>query len=231
MRIAICDDEAYFVETLKQYLWNEPHSAIDTFLSPEDLLKRCRTGKRYDVIFCDIVMKPYNGIELARKIRKFDNDVLLVYLTAYLKYAPQGYEVDAFRYLLKPIQEETVHSIMNDIRQKQQQQKKFFLETTVGSILTREDSIIYIEAQNKETLVFCEKDSFYAKKSLSELENLLTSTCFFRIHRKYIVHLNHVSEYDDCKLTLDNGKNLPISRRRSKKFSQTIQAFIKGEYI
>lgn len=229
MKIAICDDEEYYVHTLQQYLWDNPNYAIDTFFSSDALLAQYEKGTHYDVLFCDIVMKPYNGIELARKIREYDKDVIIVFLSSYLDYAPQGYEVDAFRYLIKPIQQETFLSLMEDICQKQQNQKKILLETTVGSILTTEESIIYIEAHNKDTLIFCENETLDAKMGLCELEQLLTKHHFFRIHRKYLVHMNHITEYDDTRLTLDNGKTLSISRRKSKDFQQAMKTFIKGE--
>lgn len=102
-------------------------------------------------------------------------------------------------------------------------------DTSIGSILVPEGSLIYIEAFDKEVQVFYDNDSFYIKKGLSELEDMLTKQQFFRIHRKYLVHLDHVVEYDTTKVTLDCGRTLPISRRRSKKFRQAMEAFIKGE--
>ena len=58
MKIAICDDEACFVNTIYQYLWNEQNCTIETFLSAEELWKQYENGIRYDVIFCDIMMQP-----------------------------------------------------------------------------------------------------------------------------------------------------------------------------
>ena len=231
MRIAICDDEACFVETIYQYLWDEQHCTIDTYLNPEQLLAQYESGVFYDIIFCDILMEPINGIELARKIRTFDENVILVYLSSNLDYAPLGYEVRAFRYLLKPIQKESLHSVMNDIYQEQKIQNKLLFETPYGSILIPENSIQYIEVSDKEVEIFYDNDSLCIKKGLNELESTLTSPYFFRIHRKYMVHLNHVTEYDNTKVTMDCSKTLPISRRKSKEFRETMNCFIKGEKL
>lgn len=77
MNIAICDDEEYYLQTLQQYLWDNPNYSLNTFSSSDQLLSQYEIGTHYDVLFCDIVMKPYNGIELARKIREYDKDVIL----------------------------------------------------------------------------------------------------------------------------------------------------------
>ena len=231
MRIAICDDEACFVDTIYQYLWDEQHCTIDTFLEAEQLLAQYENGTRYDVIFCDIMMEPLNGIELARKIRMLDQNVILVYLTSNLDYAPLGYEVRAFRYLLKPIQKEALLSVMAEIHQELKVQKKLLLETPFGSILIQENSIKYIEVFDKELQIFYDNDYLCIKKGLNELESMLTSQYFFRVHRKYLVHLDHVLEYDNSKVTLDCGKTLPISRRKSKEFRGAMNLFIKGELL
>lgn len=229
MRVAICDDEACFVEMIYGYLWNESSCMIDTYLDAQELWTEYQSGTRYDVIFCDIMMQPLNGIELARKIRTLDLDVILVYLTSNLDFAPLGYEVRAFRYLLKPIHREALLSVMKDIREEQKKEKKLLFETTIGSILVPENTIQYIEAFDKEIQIFYNDDSFYIKKGLNEMEDTLTPLCFFRIHRKYLIHLDHVLEYDSSKVTLECGKTLPISRRKSKIFRETMEAFIKGE--
>lgn len=228
MKIAICDDEACFVKTIYNYLWDEQKCSIDTFLNPVDLWASYQAGKRYDVIFCDILMEPLDGIKLARNIRTLDQNAILVYLTSNLDYAPLGYEVNAFRYLLKPIQKDSFLQIMNIIHEKLKQEKKLLFETSLGSFLVPETSIQYMEVLDKEVQIFSENDSFYLKKGLNEIEEMLTSSLFFRIHRKYLIHLDHVLEYDSHKVTLDCGRTLPISRRRSKLFQQSMKSFIQG---
>ena len=120
---------------------------------------------------------------------------------------------------------------MNDIRKEHSNERKLLFDTSIGSVLVPESSIIYIEAFDKEVQIFYDSDSFYVKKGLSELEDMLDKQQFFRIHRKYMVHLDHVIEYDNTKVTLDCGRTLPISRRRSREFRQAMESFIKGECL
>ena len=229
MRIAICDDEADFVHTLYQHVWEEFDCDIDTFLNPEDLAKQYSDGIFYDIIFCDIIMEPYDGIALGRIIRSYDSHSLLIYLTSNLDYAPLGYEVAAFRYLLKPIREDQLQNVFQAIHLHLDSSHKLMVEADGSTILIPTQDILYLEVHDKETVISCEKETLYADKSLGELEQQLLQANFFRVHRKFLVNLNHIEEYDSLHITMDNGKTLPVSRRRSKLFQQAMLQFIKGE--
>ncbi|MCI5621564.1 MAG: LytTR family DNA-binding domain-containing protein [Lachnospiraceae bacterium] len=228
MRIAICDDEEYFVEYIREILWHELDNQIDTFLNPVDLLQKYQEGATYDVIFCDIMMEPYDGIETARRIRALDSNVILVYLTSNLEYAPLGYEVHAFRYLLKPVTKEALFSVMQEVKKELCPPSKILLKTPDGSFLIPWEEILYLETTDKDTQIFFENDTYSLRKGLNEFEEELSAFPFYRIHRKYLVNLTHIREFDDTRLTLDNGVTLSISRRKSKGFQNSFEQYLRG---
>ena len=84
MKIAICDDEDLFVRKLNQYLWQQPGCMVESFLTPAALWAKYTAGERYDVLFLDVLMPDLNGIDLAKKIRAFDQNAILVFLTSHL---------------------------------------------------------------------------------------------------------------------------------------------------
>lgn len=230
MKIAVCDDEELFLKNIYRYLWKQPDCSVKCFLSPTALLEKYQAGERYDVIFLDILMEPLNGIDLAKEIRRLDCKVVIVFLTVALEYAPAGYEVDAFRYLLKPVAEETVFLVLREVKKK--------LETSCGAILLKTpecemlvytEELSYLEADNKESVLYYMDDMIKVRKSLSELEEELAAEHFFRVHRKYLVNLAHVREFDEKKLTLDCGRTLPLSRRRSAAFRSSLNRYIEGD--
>lgn len=227
MKIAICDDEPVFLKKIYGYLWQQPDCIVECFSSSDALLDNYKSGGRYDVLFLDIVMPPVNGIDLAKNIRQYDQSVILVFFTAYLEYAPAGYEVNAFRYLLKPVTEEDILGAIRDIRAK--------LETATLSIKTPECNLLlhiqdlqHLEADNKNTSLHYKGDVIILRKGLSELESLLPASSFFRIHRKYIINLAYVREFDEAHVTLDSGRTFPVSRRNVKEFRLAIKAYIEG---
>lgn len=229
MKIAICDDEDLFIQKIYQYLWQQPDCAVECFLSPAALLEKYNAGERYDVLFLDILMPDINGIELARKIRDFDADAILVFLTSCLEYAPSGYEVKAFRYLLKPVADNDILRVMEDIRSQVADFHKLLLETPEGSFLLHTRELQYLEADNKDSILYYQNDTLTLRKGLNELEEMLPASLFFRIHRKFLVNMSHVREYDAVRLTLDCRRTLPISRRKSREFRLALKNYIEGD--
>ena len=229
MKIAICDDEDLFVRKIYQYLWQQPGCTVECFLAPAALLEKYDAGERYDVLFLDILMPDINGIDLAKKIRAFDPNAILVFLTSCLEYAPSGYEVKAFRYLLKPVADTDVARVMEDIRSQMTDFHKFLLETPEGSFLLHTHELQYLEADNKDSILHYQEDTITLRKGLNDLEEMLPTSLFFRIHRKFLVNLSHVREYDAMHLTLDCGQTLPISRRKSREFRLALKNYIEGD--
>lgn len=229
MKIAICDDEEVFVNQIYNFLWQQPDCSVERFLSPAALLEKYEEGIRYDVVFLDIVMSPINGIDTASKIRSYDKRTLLVFLTAYLEYAPAGYEVNGFRYLLKPITKEALSLTMRDIYMELETSRTLFLKTPECEFLLCPQDIQYLQADNKSTVICYKDDLISFRKGLSELEQQLPASFFFRIHRKYIVNLAHVREFDETRLTLSCGRTLPISRRKGRPFRLALKTYIEGD--
>lgn len=228
MKIAICDDEDLFIKRIYRYLWQQPDCTVECFLTPAGLLEKYAGGERYDVLFLDILMPDMNGIELAQKIRAFDPNTILVFLTSCLEYAPLGYEVKAFRYLLKPVADRDIARVMEDIHSQMTASHKLLLETPEGNFLLHIHELQYLEADNKDSVLHYQDDTITLRRGLNELEKLLPPALFFRIHRKFLVNLSHVREYDALHLTLDCGRTLPISRRKSREFDLTLKNYIEG---
>lgn len=151
-----------------------------------------------------------------------------MFLTSYLEYAPSGYEVKAFRYLLKPVADEDIARVMEDIRSQMTDSHKFLLETPEGSFLLHTRELQYLEADNKDSILHYQDDTITLRKGLNELEEILLPSLFFRIHRKFLVNLSHVREYDALHLTLDCGQTLPISRRKGREFRLALKNYIEG---
>lgn len=230
MKIAVCDDEELFLKKIYQYFWKQQVDSVSCFLSPMALLEKYQAGERYDVVFLDIVMEPMNGIDLAKEIRRMDQRVVIVFLTVALEYAPAGYEVNAFRYLLKPVAEADLALVLKEIKKTLAASfDTILLETPECEILIHTEELHYLEADNKESILHYMGDTIKVRKSLSELEEELSPGHFFRVHRKYLVNLAHVREFDGKKLTLDCGRTLPLSRRRRMTFRNALNQYIGGE--
>lgn len=115
VNIAICDDDVKFAGRLEEMLIDYAKKCqikikIEVFLDGLELLESIKNQKElYDIIFLDIEMKDLNGIEVAKKIRSFDERCLIIYVTSYQSYAIEAYEVQPFRFIVKPINESILY--------------------------------------------------------------------------------------------------------------------------
>lgn len=227
MKIAICDDEILFVKQLNNYICINSDSYTECYTSPFELLSKIENGEKYDAIFLDILMDTLDGITLAKTIRKHDKNTFIVFLTSQPQYAVDGYEARAFRYLLKPVSESDIIKVLKEIHEELIPSHKVVLNTAECDIVLPAEDIFFVEANDKDTIFHCTEDTITIRKSLNSTLELLPDQLFFRIHRKYIVNLAHVREFDYFHLTLDCGDTLPISRRNNSAFRKGFTSYIE----
>ncbi|MCL2774924.1 MAG: response regulator [Oscillospiraceae bacterium] len=112
IKIAVCDDELLHIENIRNAL---PDLEMDIYTSPFLLFEAVKDGKEYDVLFLDIIMPGFDGISLAREIREINEDMIIVFITSKMEFMQTGYEVRAFRYLLKDQLSQGLKRVWNDI--------------------------------------------------------------------------------------------------------------------
>lgn len=215
MRIAICDDDAIIrdmvVRLLRQYC--QKHNFVMesvTFSSGEELLSY---SFDFDIIFLDIVMKGMDGIETANILRRRENKAKVILLTSHYERFKEGYKVQAYRFMTKPVCMEELEEYMEDARNEITRDKVLTFKKDGLEINLSMYKILYISAQFGYTEVWTEKDMFRSKNSLAMWEEILDGRVFFRCHKKYIVNLNFVSDIRSF-INMQNGERLQVSRRK-----------------
>lgn len=231
MRIAVCDDEKVFGESLKGYLERYYRSLdvlIGVFYSGQALLQRCRGGRLpFDLIFLDIEMEPRDGISTARCLREEGQDVLIVFLTSHFEFAAEGYEVNAFRFLTKPVNREKLAAVLLDAEKYLASDMRLLIRTGDQERLLHQKEIIYIEAQNVNVRICTTKGSCMTRKTLKEIEKELTAVSFYKPHRSYIVNLDYVSDFDSRSITMETGEMIPLSRNKLTEFKAVLMRYVK----
>lgn len=238
-KIAVCDDEqadaAYVVNCIKK--WASDHAVmvhVETFPSAEAFWFRYEEDRTFDILFLDIEMNAayaptadstgvaanmdaesgggsMNGIELAAKIREYDHAVQIVFVTGYMDYIAEGYDVEALHYLLKPVTQERLVSVLDRaVRRAKGREKELCLHTAEGTVRIPAGSIRYLEVQRNYVTVHAE-EPYTVKKTLGELEKELDER-FFRTGRSYIVNLFFVKKITKSQVYLKDGTQVPLSR-------------------
>ncbi|MGL5718249.1 MAG: LytR/AlgR family response regulator transcription factor [Paraclostridium sp.] len=233
--IAICEDDSSQRDLLTTYLNRVfidlgVDSTIQEFSSGEELLRDY--PDKVDILFLDIQMDKLTGMDTARKIREFDTKVEIVFTTAILDYIHEGYEVRAYRYLIKPLEyncilKHTKACIHDLIDRKCTIAIKDRLETAIIQI----DEILYIEVLRKEITIYTKDNRCSFKTSLKSIEDTLLKKSFFRCHRSYLINLKKVTWLREKEnLVIIDNYEVPLSRYKLKTLKNKL-AHILGDTI
>lgn len=220
IKIVICEDEKEQQELLRLYIVQIFEGLyvkynLEIFNSGEELLE-CYT-KGTDILLLDIQMEPINGMDTARRIRESDNKVEIIFITSLIEYALEGYEVRAYRYLIKPIKYDDLKSnIINCIKEIDIKNKYIIIKEQGNRIKLDINIITYIEVQKDEITIYTLDQIYKIKDTMNNIEKEINCSKFFRCHKSYLVNLEYVKSIKQYIAILENEEELPISRYRFK---------------
>lgn len=231
MKIAICDDEKFFREQLHRELESYYCSLdvlIDAFSSGWELMDAINK-MNYDLLFLDIEMEGMDGLEVARKLQENETAVPIIFLTSHTELAMAGYEVQAFRFLAKPIEQrkllEALQAFENNIERNS---RIMIVEGGMQHYLSCKD-IFYIKSENVYLKIVMKKETYLIRKKLKELLQELPSNLFVAVHRSYILNLEHVTGFDGAEVILEDGSRIPVSKSNRNTFKQQMIRYMKGK--
>lgn len=230
--VAIVDDVSEETELLATYVsrYGKEHNErieITTFKSGFDFLDRYKAI--YDVIFLDIEMPGIDGMETARKLRKYDGEVAIIFVTNIAKYAIQGYAVGALDYFLKPPKYPDIKMRMDIIRkQKRMSDFSIVIPYKGGEKRLTAREIVYIESRAHLITFHTESEDYvYRGTTLKQVESDLTAHGFYRCNNCYLVNLKYVTQITE-NAAIVNGEELQISRSRKKGFLLALAQVLGG---
>lgn len=218
--IGICDDESIHRNKIKEILVNildayNLNYQIYEYDSGESLLDDY--SKNLDILIIDIQMKSINGMDTARKIREIDDNVEIIFMTSFSEFMQDGYEVKAYRYLLKPINEKKIVKHITPCIKDIMKKRSNYITLNTKSYIDRIkiDSILYIETSRPNILIYTNDKMYSTKMSLSKMEKILKECGFFKCHASYMINLSKVESMDGNTVKV-GGKDIPISKHRVK---------------
>ena len=232
IHIAICDDEKYMsdhIRAMASDFFRKKNREIQlrTFLSGEELLNY---DGQIDILFLDIQMKGMDGLETARKLRADKFRGVLIFITVLKEMVFQSFEVQAYDYLVKPVEEKQFEKTMERLYVSMQNagEDSLLVQKGYEGRIIREDEIVFCEVIDRK--IYLNLASGEVVDYYDRIENLETKldSHFFRCHRSYLINLKHLKGYKNGTACMDNGKEIPVSRLRSREFSSVVLQYMKN---
>lgn len=227
LNILICDDEPAVAHRLAEML-----TALPDWV-PDEMRACCVCDptampeidfEPYDLVFMDIDMGPVDGVDLARQMRKVRTDSILIFVTNFVEYAPEGYEVNAFRYLVKEELELRLPRYFSDaLVLCRKLHREIEIVCQKGTVTVAVQSLVYVESLKHEQglhLKGAACETLYTRKTMADLEKLLEPLGFLRIHKSYLVNMAYLSQLRSTGAELSTGEALPVGARGYRENNQ-----------
>ena len=238
MHLLICDDDARFAARVEQKVRDELAqrgipAQITVCTRGEEALATPHL-ELYQVALLDVDLDTMNGISLGRQLRQSSPDIALIYISAYLEFAPEGYTVNAFRYILKRDLERQLPSCLDSFlcEQARRGPKTLTIRQNRTETELPYDSIYYLESDLRKINVYGDAAhqpvcSYYGK--LTDLPRELFENGFLRVGRSYVVNMKYIRQISGYQVTLRNGVELGVSRNGYAAIRETYLEW-KGQY-
>lgn len=215
-KIAICDDSnadrQYVLNMVDHWAATTGHVVhIDTFISAENFLFHYAEESDYDILLLDIEMGAMDGVTMAKQLRQNNDTVQIVFITGYSDYISEGYEVAALHYLMKPVKQEKLCSVLDRAAERLFRNEKV-LNFEIGGEMVRVPihQLRYADVMGNYVTLYAKKE-YTVKMTLGELEKQLDER-FYRASRSVIVNLTAIARVTKTEIKLSDGTAIPLPR-------------------
>ena len=236
LRVAIVEDNdrdaEYLLSHLKRYS-RENKVDIETRRYENGILFLEQYRGDFDLIFMDIDMPAMSGMEAAKALRERDAHVLLIFVTALARFALNGYEVDAYDFIVKPLQYNFFSSKMNRAMKKldSEQRVKVLIKTSEKTVSVFADEILFVDIFKHVLNFHTDRETVSTRGTMKDVMESLNEGSFAMCNKSCVVNLNHIQMIDGDEAVLTNGERLQISRPRKTEFMQQIADFYGNKKI
>lgn len=235
IKVAICDDDNEDRKKVRTII-EKYFSKIGRSVLPIEFkngIRLLESHMRFDIIFLDIEMPGLNGIETAVKLRKWDVNSKIVYVTNYETYKTSAYKVHAFDYIDKPININKVVSVLDDViyyLDNKTEKQKYAFKTEKGIITLELDEIFYFEYLTRKVVIHGAEGNYTATYKLKELLEKLEKYNFGSPHKSFIVNMLHIKSIKGFDIYMENGDIIPLAQKRAVEFKSIFNDFLQSTF-
>lgn len=236
LKVAVCDDDPSIRGMLCKYLdrfsgTSGIETSVTLFENGEALLQRELSD--LDLLVLDIQMTGISGLDTARTIRATNQKLTIIFFTNYIQYALEGYEVQAYRFLLKPLDYEQFCAVVGKALTELQTRKRatLVIPTKAKTSHISIGSILYAETYKGHVLLYTENDAIESFASMKETEEALKDHPFVRCHTAFLVSLREIRSITQQDVLLRSGQAIPLSKHRRKAVKEALTVFWGEQFL
>lgn len=225
MRIAVCDDEQKITDMMTRYIKDifenmDKYVSVDTFSSAFEMSDYMEKHKsKYDLIFMDIMLKDDTGIHLGDEILKRQTDIKIVFMTGYMEYVEDIFDIVPFDLVLKPIKYEKVRKVIDKLTGCVDNDKStnIIVRNKEGVFSVNLNDITYVESEGRHLIINRNQaEKIKVIMTMSEMEEMLNED-FIKCHRSYFINCRNIKRLDKKMAYMVNNSSVPISASNYKK--------------
>lgn len=221
LSVAVCDDEVQVRKELiarsaDYFIYADIDGRFTEFADGESLLSAYENGTAdFQIVLLDIKMQDLNGISAAKALRAYDADALIVFVTSSAEYVFRGYEVKAFRYVLKTEISHAFRKILEEcVEELCASAQTYTFRTGTQETAVRLADILYFESNRRQITLHTKQGTHTYYEKLDAIEKQLSGKDFVRCHQSFLVNAKEIRTVKADSLTMLNGDTLPVSKSR-----------------
>lgn len=223
MKILIVDDEELARARLKRMLGTLEVQVVDEAKNADEAIEAVK-NREYDVAFLDINMPEVSGLELGYELKYLNENLAIIFQTAYEEHALKAFDIGAVAYLVKPYSLEQVKDALARVQKKsadteENSDLRILSKTGESYLLLKPEEISYVKADLSEVMIRSAKGFSYYAQKISDLEKKLEPFNFVRVHRSYLVNIDEIKDittieqsklrfsFKNCSDTVESSKD------------------------
>ncbi|MBF8983339.1 response regulator transcription factor [Lutibacter sp. B2] len=223
LKIAICDDNisdlsniVSIIEDYRSLQRDKNDIKYTAFQNAADLIAAMESGQEYNLVLLDILMPFITGMDAAKEIRQFNQDVKIIFMTSSPEFAVESYSVDAYYYALKPVWKKKLFVLLDKVISETEIQSgaSFLIKSRTGLTRIYIKRLEFVEVVGRTILYHLTAGSVVeAIGSLRELEKeLLSNPCFIKTHRSYIINMEHIDTISQREIKMQSHALVPMAK-------------------
>lgn len=234
MNIAICDDNPKMIGQIETLLLsffdNDPNQfSYEAFLSGESLIDHLnREEAHFQIYLLDVEMKALDGFEVARSIREKDQQAIIIFITSHVEWMQEAFEVNAFHYLIKPIDEVKVKQVLTKAVEQLSLRKmilQFTIQKKVYTVYLGQ--VEYFESMKRKMIIHLKNGKEYEYYgTMKEVIDKVSSQLFTQIHHSYVANMDYIQTKSGETIVMQSGREITITKKFQKSFQQAYRNYV-----